>query len=75
MTQMNALAPEAILAAEQLLDLMRELLDPPLRLSDRVRLLADYLVAEGHVVGKGLVGVAHARILASSRTSKRGFSE
>src|SRR5262249_60604711 len=70
----DALAPGTILAAEQLLDLVLQLLDPSLRLPDRLRLLADDLVAKGQVVGKGLAGVAHARILQSSRTSKRGLS-
>ena len=40
---------------------MFELLDPPLSLLERVRLLADQLVAEGHVVGEGDLGVVHGR--------------
>jgi hypothetical protein len=48
----DALAPWAELATVQQLDLMLQLFDPPPRLSDRLRLLADDLVAEGQVVGE-----------------------
>ncbi len=43
-------APGSELPAQQPLDLMLQLLDPLLGLADRVRLLADDLVAEGQVV-------------------------
>src|SRR4051812_1359788 len=49
---LDALPPRAVLAAEQLLDLMLQLLDPSSGLLDRVRLLADDLVAEGQIVGQ-----------------------
>src|SRR5512135_716766 len=68
----DALPPGTVLAAEQLLDLVLQLLDPPLRLPDRVRLLADDLVAESQVVGKRRGGLAHAKILRPWTTSKRG---
>ena len=48
----NALATWAELATVEQLDLVFQLLDPPLRLPDRLRLLADDLVAEGQVIGE-----------------------
>src|SRR4051794_17994883 len=68
----GALAPGTILAAEELLDLVLKLLDPPTGLPDRVRLLADDLVAEGQFVGQGRGRLAHARIVRPRATSKRG---
>src|SRR5262249_22224891 len=67
----DALPPGTILAAEQLLDLVLELLDPPLGLLDGGGLLADDLLAEVQVGGQGRVGLAHAPIVAAHITSKR----
>ena len=47
----DALPPGTVLASEQLLDLVLQLLDPPLGLRDRARLPADDLMAEGQVGG------------------------
>jgi hypothetical protein len=54
---------------------MLQLLDPPLQLSDRVRLLADDLVAEVQVVGQWRGVLAHARIIRPRMRSKRPFIE
>ena len=69
----DALPPGTVLATEQLLDLMLQLLDPPLGLLDRVRLLADDLVAEVQVVGQGRGGLAHARIVAARLAFEKGL--
>jgi hypothetical protein len=65
----DALPPGAVLAAEQLLDLVLQLADSPLRLPDRLRLLADHLVAEVQVVGQRRDGLAHATIVRPTTTS------
>ena len=69
----DALPPGAVLATEQQLDLMLQLLDPPLRLPDRVRLLADDLVAEGQVVGQWRGVLTHAKIVRPRMLSKRAL--
>ena len=70
----DALPPGAELAAEELLDLVIQLLDPPLRLPNRLRLLADDLVAEPQVVGQRCGGLALATIVRPPTTSKRALS-
>src|SRR3954470_23336538 len=50
---------------------MLQLLDPPLRLPDRVRLLADDLVAETQVVGQWRGVLTHAKIVRPRMLSKR----
>src|SRR3954447_3438135 len=50
---------------------MLQLLDPPLGVLDRVRLLADDLVAEGQVVGKWRGVLTHAKIVRPRMLSKR----
>jgi hypothetical protein len=49
----ESFAPRAELLAEQDIHRVFELLDPPLGLLERVRLLADQLVAEGDLIGEG----------------------
>src|SRR5262249_18012430 len=68
----DALPAGTMLAAEQPLDLVLQLLDPPLGLLDGGGLLADDLVAEVQVVGQGRVALAHTQLIGACMTSRRG---
>jgi hypothetical protein len=50
---------------------MLELLDPPPGLLERVRLLADQLVAERNLVGERQLGIIYANIVCTRTTSER----
>src|SRR5262249_52643237 len=68
---LDALPSGTMLAAEQLLDLVLELLDPPLGLLDGGGLLADDLVAQGQIGGQGGGGLAHTPIIVACIASRR----
>ena len=59
----------AVLPAEQLLDLVLQLLDPPVGLPNGSGLLADQLVAEGQAIGEGDIDLTRDSIL--SETAER----
>ena len=68
----EAFAARTVLLTQQHVHRVFELLDPPLSLVERIRLLADQLVAEGNVVGEGDLGVIHGDIICTSTRPTRG---
>src|SRR5512135_1212812 len=70
LVRVDAFPPRAELATEQQPELVLQLLDAPLRPLDRLRLLADDLVAKLQVRGKRRLMLTHARIVAAHPRSK-----
>ena len=71
LVRVEAFAARAVLLTQQHVHRVFELLDPPLSLVERVRLLADQLVTESNVVGEVDLGVIHGDIVGTSTRSTR----